>query len=157
MSATASPDGQASALKSLGEQLSDPALKSSVRILILVSLAINGKLGFLDLLQLTGMGKGSLSNHIEKLEAAGYVASKRILVWGGHRVVVEITRKGLDAYDAYVNAMKALGRSKRQQTPLDEHPSHAASSQLPTSQSGPTVERVSYVTVVTTGTVSVTQ
>ena len=157
MSAPAPPDGQASALKSLGEQLSDPALRSSVRILILVSLAINGKLGFLDLLQLTGMGKGSLSNHIEKLEAAGYVATKRTLVWGGHRVVVEITGKGLGAYDAYVNAMKVIGGSKRQQTPLEDPPSRVASSQPQMNQSVPTVERASYVTVVTTGTVSVTQ
>jgi DNA-binding MarR family transcriptional regulator len=110
------PSGpQAEALKSLGEQLSDPCLKSSTRVLILVSLAINKRLGFLDLLQLTGMGKGSLSNHLEKLETGGYIRTRRTMVWGGHRVVAEITEKGLSAYGAYVSAMRALGSAEREE------------------------------------------
>ena len=113
MSQENQPTGQADVLKALGEQLSDPALKSSTRVLILVSLAVSGKLGFLDLLQLTGMGKGSLSNHLEKLEAAGYVKTRRTMVWGGHRVVVEITEKGLSTYKIYMRAVDALHRLSR--------------------------------------------
>lgn len=107
-------DDQSAALKNLSEQLSDPALKSTTRILILVSLAVNGKLGFLDLLELTGMGKGSLSNHLEKLETAGYIRTRRMMVWSGHRVVVEITEKGLFAYDSYVKAMNSLAKPRYQ-------------------------------------------
>jgi DNA-binding MarR family transcriptional regulator len=99
---------QEEALKSLREQLSDPCLKSSTRVLILISLAMNTRLGFIDLLRLTGMGKGSLSNHLEKLEAAEYVKTKRVMVWGGHRVMVEITPKGLGVYENYVNTMRLL-------------------------------------------------
>jgi DNA-binding MarR family transcriptional regulator len=100
------------ALKSLGEQLNDPCLKSSTRILILISLAINGKLGFSDLIQLTATGKGSLSNHLEKLEAAGYVKTRKVMVWGGHRVMIEVTQKGLGVYGTYMRAMIMLSDTK---------------------------------------------
>jgi DNA-binding MarR family transcriptional regulator len=110
-------DEQSAALKSLGEQLSDPALRSTTRILILVSLAVNGKLGFLDLLGLTGMGKGSLSNHLEKLEAGGYIKTRRVMVFGGHRVMAEITEKGLRTYESYLSAMRLLAGASRNHTP----------------------------------------
>jgi hypothetical protein len=45
------------ALKDLGEQFSDPA-KSSARILILISLALNRKMSVIRLLSLTGTRKG---------------------------------------------------------------------------------------------------
>ena len=89
-------------LKALGEQFNDPALKSSTRILILISLALNKKLRFVDLMLLTGMGKGSLSNHLDKLEDAGYVQKKSIMTIRGPRIVVEITEKGLAIYGSFV-------------------------------------------------------
>jgi DNA-binding MarR family transcriptional regulator len=95
------------ALKSLGTQLSDPSLRSSTRILILISLALNKKLGFTDLLKLTGTGKGSLSNHLEKLEADAYVRSTSTMTFSGSRIVIEITQKGMDAYE---NLLKTLGK-----------------------------------------------
>jgi DNA-binding MarR family transcriptional regulator len=107
---TPSPSGADSAddLKALGDLLSDPCLKSSTRILILISLALNKKLGFTDLLHLTGIGKGSLSNHLEKLEAAEYVKTRRTMIFGGHRIVIEITQKGIEAYDSYVTTVSRL-------------------------------------------------
>lgn len=105
----ASSDGIEDALKSLGEQLSDPTLKSSTRILILISLALNKKLGFIDLLNLTGTGKGSLSNHLEKLEEGQYVKSSSKMTFGGPRVIVEITQKGIDAYENLVKTLGKLG------------------------------------------------
>lgn len=106
------PSEAGGALLALGEQLNDPCLKSSTRILILISLGINRRLGFLDLLHLTGMGKGSLSNHLEKLEASGYIKTRRIMVFGGHRVVAEITEKGLVVYESYMRTMSALSAAK---------------------------------------------
>lgn len=107
---TPSPSGAdpADDLKTLGDLLSDPCLKSSTRILILISLALNKKLGFTDLLHLTGIGKGSLSNHLEKLEAAEYVKTRRTMIFGGHRIVIEITQKGIEAYDSYVTTVSRL-------------------------------------------------
>jgi Transcriptional regulators len=94
-------------LQALGEQFNDPALKSSTRILILISLALNKKLRFVDLMLLTGMGKGSLSNHLDKLEAAGYVERKSLMTIRGPRIVVEVTAKGLVVY---ANFVKLLGK-----------------------------------------------
>lgn len=107
---SSSDDGEETredALRALGEQLSDSCLKSSTRILIVISLALNRKLGFVDLLNLTGMGKGSLSNHLEKLEAEGYVRSRSVMTFGGSRAVYEITQKGIDAY---ANLLKVFGK-----------------------------------------------
>jgi DNA-binding MarR family transcriptional regulator len=97
-------------LKSLGTQFNDPCLKSSTRVLIIFSLALNGKLGFGDLLTLTGTGKGSLSNHLEKLEASGYVKIKNMMTFSGSRTVVEVTQKGLESYDSLLSALKKLGK-----------------------------------------------
>lgn len=103
------PSGdQARAIRALGELSSDAALGSTIRLLILVSLAINGRLSFVDLMRLTGVGKGSLSNHLDRLREGGYVTTKRTLVWGGHRVVAELTEKGLATYGDYVSAIKEL-------------------------------------------------
>lgn len=108
MTRPADQQGRLAALRNLGARLNDPALKSSARLLILVSLAINEKLSFQDLMRLTGLGKGSLSNHLEKLESARYIRTQRVMVWGGHRVMAEITREGMDVYASYIAAMKAL-------------------------------------------------
>lgn len=99
------------ALKDLGEQFSDPALKSSTRVLILLSLAINRKMTVVRLLSLTGTGKGSLSNHLEKLEGSGYVSTKTTKTFGGYRTTVEITEKGLEANDNLLRALSGLRRT----------------------------------------------
>jgi DNA-binding MarR family transcriptional regulator len=96
------------ALKDLGEQFSDPALKSSTRILILISLALNRKMSILRLLSLTRTGKGSLSNHLEKLEASGYITTKTSKTFGGYRTTVEITEKGLAAYNELLHALSSF-------------------------------------------------
>jgi DNA-binding MarR family transcriptional regulator len=100
------------ALKDLGEQLSDPALKSSTRVLILISLALNRKMSVTRLLSLTGSGKGSLSNHLDKLEASGYVTTKTIKTFGGFRTTVEITDVGLVAYNDLLHALSSFKQSE---------------------------------------------
>lgn len=82
-------------IKSLNEQLAEPCFKSSTRILILILLAMNKKLSAVKLRELIGLGKGSLENHLEKLEVAGCVKVRNVLSWGGARQIVEITDKGL--------------------------------------------------------------
>ena len=43
---------------------SGPVMKSTARLIIVISLAINRKLSFSDLLTITALGKGSLGNHL---------------------------------------------------------------------------------------------
>src|SRR5579884_1779923 len=61
---------KASFLSGLIDRSNDRALRSSVRLSIVVSLALNGKLTFTELLALTRVGKDSLSNHLECLESS---------------------------------------------------------------------------------------
>ena len=97
-------------LKSLGSQFNDPCLKSSTRVLIIFSLALNKKLGFGELLSLTGTGKGSLSNHLEKLESSGYIRTRTMMTFGGSRIIAEITEKGLQSFNDLLTSLKKLGK-----------------------------------------------
>jgi DNA-binding MarR family transcriptional regulator len=101
-------EGQESELRALSLQLNDPVLKSTARLLILISLGINRRLGFVDLLNLTGVGKGSLSNHLQKLESKGLIRVRRIPTFGGLRVRVEITQEGLAVYRNYLELLSKL-------------------------------------------------
>jgi DNA-binding transcriptional ArsR family regulator len=83
------------AIKLLNQQLSDPTFKSSTRILILILLAMNRKLSASELRSFVGIGKGSLENHLAKLEASGLIRIRSIRSWGGTHQVAEITEKGL--------------------------------------------------------------
>jgi DNA-binding MarR family transcriptional regulator len=85
----------AEAIKALNEQLGDPGLKSSTRILILILLAMNKTLTSVELRSFVGLGKGSLENHLAKMEASGLIRVRSVRSWGGVHQVVEITEKGL--------------------------------------------------------------
>ncbi len=98
----------AEAIRSLNEQLSDPSLKSSARILILILLAMNKKLSAKELRSLVGLGKGSLENHLSKLEAAGFVKVRSVRSWGGTHQVVEITKKGKENCKALLKKIHNL-------------------------------------------------
>ena len=98
-------------IRSLNEQLSDSALKSSSRILILVLLAQARRMSSVQLRTLTGLGKGSLENHLNKLESLGYVGlsnAKSIGGRGSPMQMVEITENGLDACRAFVKGISSL-------------------------------------------------
>jgi DNA-binding MarR family transcriptional regulator len=98
-------------VRSLNEQLSESALKSSTRILILVLLAQARRMSSVELRILTGLGKGSLENHLNKLESFGYVRlsnSKSIGARGLPRQIVEITDKGLESCRGIVKSISNL-------------------------------------------------
>jgi DNA-binding MarR family transcriptional regulator len=95
-------------IRSLNEQLGDPVLKSSTRILILILLTMNKRMSSVKLRALTGLGKGSLENHLEKLEGAGYVRIRNTKSFGGRRQVVEVTEKGLEDCRALLMRIRSL-------------------------------------------------
>ncbi|MCL4327905.1 MAG: transcriptional regulator [Candidatus Thermoplasmatota archaeon] len=92
----------------LFESINDPALKSSVRLTILISLGMNRRLNFSDLLKLTGSGKGSLHNHISRLESAGYVVTTRYSFFSSPKVRVEITQKGREVVKRYLEIVSHI-------------------------------------------------
>lgn len=87
--------------------LREPALKSSIRLLILISLGMNTRLNFSDLLRLTGVGKGSLHNHITKLESSGFVATTRYSFFSSQRVRVQLTPKGEAVVRQYLEGVRS--------------------------------------------------
>lgn len=95
-------------LETLGRQLNEPVMKSTARLIIIISLAINRKLSFTDLLTITSLGKGSLSNHLEKLQKSGLIKIKTVFKHNGPRVSIEITEKGLDPYRNYSVLLREL-------------------------------------------------
>jgi DNA-binding MarR family transcriptional regulator len=99
-------------LRGLSGLFNDSALRSSVRLLILISLALNKKLSFVDLLELTGVGKGSLSNHLERLSSTGYVKTRIVPTLSGPRLVAEITEKGMDTYKVYLDLVEKIRAAK---------------------------------------------
>lgn len=95
-------------LNELGRKINDPALKSSTRLLIIVTLAINTRMTFTDLMLVTSTGKGSLSHHIQKLQEGGLIRTRTALSLAGPRVMVEITDNGLDVYRQYISLLRSI-------------------------------------------------
>ena len=98
----------ADGFQSLNDQLNGDTLKSSGRILILILLAMNKKSTATELRALTGWGKGSLQNHLEKLESAGYVKTKNVKSFTGWRLNIEITEEGLDECRKLLGTIRGL-------------------------------------------------
>ena len=97
-----------SEIKDIRHLLDQEAFKSSVRILILISLAINDKMYFMDLCKLTGIGKGSLSNHLNILMKSGYITDKTVFSIAGPRRLIYITNQGRQFYDMYIKLIGNL-------------------------------------------------
>lgn len=102
------PSSSAKSFQSLHEKLNSASLKSSSRVLILILLAMNRKSTATELRALTGLNRGSLQNHLEKLESAGYVRTKNVKSFGGWRQTVEITQKGIDECRELLQSIQAL-------------------------------------------------
>jgi len=96
------------ALAVLGEQFSQEALRSSARILIMLSLGVNRRMAFAALLRLSHCAKGSLSYHLKQLEAAGLLQTSTVFTFGGPRVVAEITQKGRASYNGLIDELQRL-------------------------------------------------
>ncbi len=95
-------------LKRLSSIFNDRALKSSPRLLILISLSMNRKLGFTELSRLTGLAKGSLGNHLMKLSSSGYVTIIEHSFFSSKRVTIKITEKGFETVRKYISAINEL-------------------------------------------------
>ena len=104
-SSASSPDDP---IKSLNDRLSGAGLKSSTRILILILLAMNRRMSAVELRALLGLGKGSLENHLAKLEAAGYLRTRNAPSFRGLRLSVEITQAGLESCRALLQSIRDL-------------------------------------------------
>jgi len=97
-------------LKALGDFLLQDPLRNSVRVLILLSLGMNPHLGFTDLLELTGISKGSLSHHLDELREAGFVVTRTVFTLAGPRVRAEITPVGRAVFERLTQSLVEISK-----------------------------------------------
>lgn len=86
----------------------DPVLHQPARLRIMVALYRNRQLRFPALRDELGLTPGNLGAHLDKLEAAGYLESARVLSNASFEVRYRITPKGSEAFRAYLLALKAI-------------------------------------------------
>lgn len=105
-------------LRELSSIFNDRALKSSPRLLILICLSMNRKLGFTELSKLTGLAKGRLGNHLLKLNNSGYIIIIERSFFSSKRITVKITEKGLLMIRKYIKAINELELNEKKHNDL---------------------------------------
>ena len=72
-----------------------------------MSLAIDKRMKLSDLMKVTGCGKGSIENHVSKLEEGGFVRTEKVSFFKSPRVYAQLTDKGRNFYENY---LKLIGK-----------------------------------------------
>ena len=89
----------------------DSLLHSELRLAVISVLVNLEEADFVYLRQATGATAGNLSVQLDKLSEAGYISIEKTFEGKKPRTVCRITSVGLNAFDSYVDAIKAyLGR-----------------------------------------------
>lgn len=92
----------------------DRLVYERVRLGIMSALAVNPTLTFTDLKALLKTSDGNLSVHARKLENAGYIACEKSFSGRVPRTEYELTGKGRQALERYLDHMEALIQATRQ-------------------------------------------
>jgi DNA-binding transcriptional ArsR family regulator len=86
----------------------DRMVHEPARLAILTVLASAEEVGFLFMQRITGLSKGNLSSHTQKLEAAGYLETVKVFQGRIPVTSFRITRDGQLALHAYHKQLRAL-------------------------------------------------
>ncbi|MEO0468939.1 MAG: transcriptional regulator [Bacteroidota bacterium] len=97
----------------------DPLIHSRLRLTIMSHLVRSGKSDFKELRELTSANSGNVSIQLAKLEEAGYVHTKKGFKNNYQHTSVELTDKGLQAFENYVNALKSYVDLTEEQNKTD--------------------------------------
>lgn len=84
----------------------DRTIHEPARFLILAYLLAVESADFLFLMNQTGLTKGNLSGHLQKLEAAGYIDIKKEFVLKIPKTLIRINKNGRRAIDLYRRNMQ---------------------------------------------------
>ncbi len=84
----------------------DPILHSPLRLAIISLLVKEGEFDFNTIKEKTGATSGNISVQIKKLEEAGYLTIEKTYKNNYPHTRVTISRKGLLAFETYVNSLK---------------------------------------------------
>ena len=93
----------------------DRVIHERVRLGIVSSLAVNGRLTFTDLRDLLGITDGNLSAHAKRLEEAGYLTSKKSHDGRTSKTEFGLTELGREELREYLNHMEAIIRATRRE------------------------------------------
>ena len=85
----------------------DPILHSQLRLAIVSLLISEEKADFVRIKEVTKATSGNISVQIQKLEAAGYVTVTKSIKDNYPNTELQLTHKGLLAFDNYVEALKS--------------------------------------------------
>lgn len=86
----------------------DRLIHEPARLALIAALAVVRDADFVYLLRETGLTKGNLASHMDKLEQAGYVEIEKTFVDRTPRTLYRLTRKGRAALRRYRRAMLDL-------------------------------------------------
>ena len=84
----------------------DPLLHSELRLAVMSVLIALEEADFVYLQEKTGASSGNLSIQLDKLQSAGYMDIEKTYKGKKPRTVCRITQKGVEAFRAYVEALK---------------------------------------------------
>ena len=84
----------------------DPLLHSQLRLAIISLLVAYEKADFTYIKEETKATAGNISIQIRKLQDAGYIKVKKSFKNNYPNTMLSITRKGIDAFESYVNNLK---------------------------------------------------
>jgi predicted transcriptional regulator len=84
----------------------NPVLHSQLRLAIVSFLVSNGVSDFNEVKKLTNATAGNISVQLKKLEDSGYISITKGFKNNYQHTSIEITTKGIDAFEEYVNSIK---------------------------------------------------
>lgn len=90
----------------------DDVIHGRVRLAVMAYLSGAGSADFNELKAKIGGTDGNLSVHIRKLEEAGYIRVEKKFAGRRPLTICHLTKKGREAWIAYIKRMEALMRPK---------------------------------------------
>ncbi len=98
-------------MKTFSTEHLEEVINARSRFTMLAYLTSAGRTDFLTLVDQLEISSGNLSQHIAKLEEAGYITTERVIVDRRPKTLVELTKIGETAFHGYVNAMREMVKS----------------------------------------------
>src|SRR5688500_11285705 len=84
----------------------DRIVHEPVRLSVMAHLSLVVRADFIFLMRELGVTQGNLSQHMSKLEEAGYVEVEKTIVYKKMRTTFRLTEAGRKAFRGYVEALR---------------------------------------------------
>ena len=95
-------------MKSMGDVAGHPLLAERIRLQLMVAIAAEETVDFVDLLERLQLTKGNLSSHLRKLEDAGLIEVEKGFVERKSRTSYCCTEIGRKALGAHLDELETL-------------------------------------------------